>query len=298
MSLNIENITAVQGVETNSVLGHLFWFSVGKQLIKVNDLENRLNNSGLPSDWMPNPIRVVDAFRRATKESETKRATDKSGVFKNYLIREVFSDDDFIQRNIVIETVDQSGKRLNYESEAGIVRLDKKNKSIISATDDDTVRGIIEDDIENKFRLYRDYYSAQHLRVMVNRILQSLAPTPVRQNGGIYFVPEGHSDGLSKLVKFISSLENSEGFMIPVVDTYDSRNMVNKKLHDHIEGILNECKNSEGLRKGQIKAIVDEANAVISNYRSYREIVHEEKNALESKLSAIREEVAKMVVDM
>jgi thioredoxin reductase len=46
---------------------------------------------------------------------------------------------------------------------------------------------------------------------MVNKILQSLAPTPVRQNGGIYFVPNSHTEGLNQLVSFTSSLENSEG---------------------------------------------------------------------------------------
>lgn len=297
MSLNIENIAVVQNQNQEGILGNLFWYSVGKQLIKVDELELKLTQSGLPIDWMPNPIRAVDAFRRATKESETKKATGTAGVFKNYLVREVFSDKDMVQRNIVIETVDQSGKRLDYESEAGIMRLDKKGKNLITISDDDTVLGLMQD-VEQKYLLYRDFYSSQHLRVMVNKILQSLAPTPVRPNGGIYFVPDSHSDGLQKLVSFISSLENSEGFKVPVVDTFDNRNMVNKKLHDHMQEILNQCKGSEGLKKGQVKELIESANAVISNYRNYKGIVSSEAESLENQILLIRAEITKMVADL
>ena len=52
---------------------------------------------------MPNTIRPADAFRRATKEIETRQATANAGVFENFLIREVFANRDCVQRNIVVE---------------------------------------------------------------------------------------------------------------------------------------------------------------------------------------------------
>lgn len=42
MSINLENVTAVQNENQEGVLGHLMWFSVGKQLIKTADLTERL----------------------------------------------------------------------------------------------------------------------------------------------------------------------------------------------------------------------------------------------------------------
>lgn len=38
---------------------------------------------------MPNRIRAVDAFIRATKEIKTKKATSDAKVFENFLVREV-----------------------------------------------------------------------------------------------------------------------------------------------------------------------------------------------------------------
>ncbi|MEB6549669.1 hypothetical protein MXL46_11285 [Heyndrickxia sporothermodurans] len=184
MALDLGNVTAVQNVGEEEILGHLMWFSVGKQLVKRDDLLTTLTQSGLEESWMPNPIRSSDAFRRATKEIETKKSTATANVFENYLIREVFSDKDQIQRNIVVETVDQSGKRLDYDSQAGVITLNKKDDSLTFVTSNDMARELSEE-AEKKFQVYKDYYSAQQLRVMVSKILQSLAPTPVRPNGGI-----------------------------------------------------------------------------------------------------------------
>ena len=297
MSINLENMTAVQNENQEGILGHLMWYSVGKQLIKTDELKNKLIQSGLEEAWMPNAIRPADAFRRATKEIETRKATANAGVFENYLIREVFADKDHVQRNIVVESVNQAGKRLDYNSKAGVITLDKKNVSITFVSENETAKELCME-AEQKFNIFKDNYSAQQLRVMVNKILQSLAPTPVRPGGGIYFVPDSHTDGLSKLVKFTSSLENSEGFKIPVVNTFDNRNMVNSKLNEHLESILNDCKTSGNLRKGQVKEIIENANSVILNYKNYKGIVKDESVQLEQKIMKIRSEITRMVTDL
>ena len=140
MSINLENMTAVQNENQEGILGHLMWYSVGKQLIKTDELKNKLIQSGLEEAWMPNAIRPADAFRRATKEIETRKATANAGVFENYLIREVFADKDYVQRNIVVESVNQAGKRLDYNSKAGVITLDKKNESITFVSENETAK--------------------------------------------------------------------------------------------------------------------------------------------------------------
>lgn len=195
MSFNLENLTAVQNENLKGILGHLKWFNIGKQLIKTNDLRLRLVQSGLDESWMPNAIRPADTFRRATKEIETRKATSKTGVFEKYLIQEVFSDKDYVQRNIVVESVNQAGKRLDYNSKAGVIRLeDKKNEPITLISENETAKELCLE-AEQKFNIYKDNYSAQQLRVMVNKILQSLAPTPVRPNEEYTFAHRRIDDG-------------------------------------------------------------------------------------------------------
>ena len=87
MSINLDNMTAVQNKQQDGILGHLMWFSVGKQLVKMDDLERALVQSGLPVEWMPNAIRPADAFRRSTKEIETRKSTGHLLIFSDLVIR-------------------------------------------------------------------------------------------------------------------------------------------------------------------------------------------------------------------
>ena len=74
--------------------------------------------------------------------------------------------------------------------------------------------------------------------------------------------------------------------------------MVNTKLNDHLESILHDCKSSAGLKKGQVKEIIENAKSVIANYRNYKGIVASEAGTLENKILKIRAAVSKMVSDL
>lgn len=295
MTIKVEEIVATVN-ENQEVLGHLFWFSIGQQMNESEDLENKLVQSGLGKVWMPNPIRPVDAFRRATRESQTKKPTATAGVYENFLVREVYSDAEIVQRNIVVETVDQQDKKLGYETQSGIMRLDKKNGTLsFEATDPEIIE--LCKQAEQKFYLYRDHYSSQHMRVMVNKILNSLAPTPMRKNGTIYFIPSDMTTGLTNLVTFIRSLDNSEAYKVPVINTDDNTEMITKKLEDHLEHLLEQCRSTEGLQKGQKKALVEETNSAIKDYKNYKNIITSEQEKFEQKIMLLRSEVLNVLQD-
>src|SRR5699024_4538554 len=126
-----------------------------------------------------------DAFRRAAKEIAQRKPTSRPYELENRLVRGVLTEKQAGQRTLAAETVDQNGKRLSYNANAGVITLDKKNNSVTFLSDDTSINEVCVQ-IEQKFNIYKDHYSAQQLRVMVNKIMQSLAPTPVRKNGGIY----------------------------------------------------------------------------------------------------------------
>lgn len=276
--------------ETGAVLGHLFWFSIGTRLINKDDLKNLLVQSGLGKEWMPNAIRISDAFRRATREVQRRRPTSEAGIHQNLLIREVASSNELIQRNIVLETVDQNDKKLNYETKSGVIKLDKKYQSLSFEVADGDLREIC-NEVENNYYLYRDNYSSEHLRALIPKILGSLAPTPMRRNGGIYFIPSSMTSGLTSLVTFINSLEGSESYKVSVVTCEDNEQMVNKKLDDHLSHLLEQCKNAEGLKKGQIKALVEETNQAIEDYKNYKTLTEERGDHFNEKVLTLRNEV-------
>lgn len=296
MAIDLQHVAAVQNEQQEGIIGHLMWYSVGNQLIRRDELERKLMAAGLDEGWMPNPIRTADAFRRATSEVQTKKATSQPGVFENYLVREVYSDKEMIQRNIVVETVDQKGKRLDYNSEATVLKLDKKTENFSVVSSSQTAEELARE-AEQRFYLYRDHHSSQHIRTMLANILKSLAPTPVRPSGGVYFVPSSHEEGLRRLCQFAGSLENCEGFMVPLVNTMDNRQMVNQKLKDHFERIVKECgsASSGDLKKWQVKQIVEDARQAITDYKEYRNLVSDDFETMETYIGKLRVQVMRLM---
>jgi uncharacterized NAD(P)/FAD-binding protein YdhS len=72
---------------------------------------------------------------------------------------------------------------------------------------------------------------------------------------------------------------------------------LNKKLREHLEGILHQCRTAlqSDLKKSQVKEIIEEAKRVISDFRQYRDIVTDDIDRLESHIDLIRKNVALMV---
>ena len=297
--MDLENLTATTG-DYGDFLGNLMWYSVGEQLINVDNLEQKLIDVDLDSGWMPNATRSADAFRRATKDVEKKQPSIQSGEnVENILIREVDSNTKIVQRNIVIETVDQQGKRLHYSPESAVIVLDKENNTVSYENKDSKENlDVLCQDIEHTFNIYKNHYSAQQLRAMIKRILDSLAPTPVKKNGGIYFIPATKQEELEKLINLIGELENSEGYKVPVINTSDNRSMVSNKLYDHFNSLLNNCKNKTNMKKGDVKALINEANRAIRDYRDYREIVSEDIDTINSVVSQVRSEIMDLAADI
>lgn len=288
MNINLEQVIATTADSPEGSLGHLFWWSIGQQMISREDLEDLLIDTGVGEVWLPNAIRPVDAFRRATSEVRAKRRTTSSpNVFENFLIREVFSDKKVVQRNIVVEQVDQDNKRLGYKADKGVMKLDKESGTLSFQAEDHDVVKMCEE-VEQKFYQYRDYYGSQQVRTMVARISSSLAPTPVRRNGIIYFIPRQMDQGLSNLVDLINRLDNSEAFKVPVVNTDDNVEMVSRKLNDHLDDLLDQLEGAEGLRKDQVRTLISETNRVIKDFKNYDQIILSEKEELQDKVIRLR----------
>ncbi|MBA2176873.1 hypothetical protein H0266_18495 [Halobacillus locisalis] len=266
------NIVATQNQE--GALGFIFWYSVSSNIeVTREDLGDLFKNIGIDENWLPNEIRPSDAFRRATSEIQRKRVpTSDPNINRNYLSREVYSDTQMVQRNIVIENVDKQGKRLDYESNATVIELDKENVEfkVISKPGEDAARELAYE-AKHKFDKYITYYSSQQLRVMVSKFLSSLAPTQVRPNGGVYFIPINFADDLSKLQTLCEELD-SEGVSIPLYDSSDNRNMVLRKLKDDLHTAIQrlETLKQSNASRAQLQEALKEAKRVGDTYTDYR----------------------------
>ncbi|MFK4472596.1 hypothetical protein ABH897_002320 [Paenibacillus sp. RC73] len=247
--------------------------------------------------WTPKEIRLPDAFRRATSAKFRRQVAD--GIYENYLFREVASDKFSVQRNLVCETVDTRGKRLDYEGTAGTVVLDKKlvqvNVSHTTAMAEQLVQNAV-----IRFDVYKNNYGSNTLRTVMMNILKSMLPTPVRVAGGVYFIPQKFEDQLNAYTTFVRSLEKGEAEIIPLINTKDMKGMVTRKLSEHLQDTLEACEAGvvNQLKKGELKAILEDAKRVVEDYKHYESIVTGDLRDMESKCQLIRFKVAAALKNM
>jgi len=120
----------------------------------------------------------------------------------------------------------------------------------------------------------------------------------MRKNGGIYFIPEGKTKELNALVEFINSLDDSEAYKIPVHVSDESEQMLVKQLDYHISQLLEQCRDVSGLRKGQMKALVEEADMVVHDFEEYSNLTGDQFDYLYGKVSLLKDEVLRVITKM
>ncbi len=273
----LEGKVVVQGF-TGQPLGFLAWYSVpGTLEVTREQLEEAFLASGLSLDYLPKPIRVSHAFRRATAKVQKKRIPfEHTKGFVNLEVTEVANSRQSVVRYLVREVVDSKDVSLSHEN-AAILRLNKDLGQIEIEgleTDDEEVLAAIRN-ARALFERCRRYYEGRHIRDLIWDILQELSPVAVRPAGGVYFVPVSKWDTLEPLQAAARRL-GAEFFTLPVVDSEDVRAMVHSKLQDQVrrtlEGLAGLLKGDEPT-KGELERALERARETLAQIREYRELL-------------------------
>lgn len=296
--MKLENLAAIKTKEdSQQTIGYLTWYSVAAREYEKDEIMGALQNAGL-SEYAPNPIRVSDAFRRATKAIERKREpVGDDTTYRNILIREVASNKKIVQRNLVIEIVDPAGQRLSYDPEGAVFILNRENEAVQISVLDESVRPYAEE-AARLFEVFRTHYDDQTVRRIVQSVLQKLAPTPIRPSGGVYFVPRAHGVKLEALVSFLRALEGCEGYKLPLIDLRETRDMVRAKLMEHMRGMIDTLKQtlaSDGVNKSILKTQVEEAKNLLDGLKAYEELLNEEMERIHLMADIMRQQVDALI---
>jgi hypothetical protein len=293
----LSNVSAIQNEESTSIIGYLTWYSIGDDLYDREDLRKGLLTNGIKEKYLPNPIRPVDAFKRATKAVELSGFKEDASAseYRNFIVRDVVNKGDKQQRNIVVEKVNQDGERLDYDSEGAKMFFDKKNEQFTFVANDMTAYELAEE-AQKHYEMYLKAHNGAVVRASVVNYLNGLSPTPVRPSGGVYFVPVQHGENLRKIVRFVSDLPRGESHMIPLVNDDDNRKMIKDKVKDNLSKILEQCRfaiSDDGtkLQKGQVRAIIEDARRIVSQFKDYKELLQDTVSDLESSVELVRNSI-------
>lgn len=299
-------INQVSGVveTTQNLLGRLCWYTVHEKEVGINELKRQYELVKLPPEYLPKPIRSIDAFRRATSELEMVKIPyddgSKKNLFINILVREVRTDNKIVVRQIVKEIVDSKNIKLSYQvvGEAVYERVSENIRCKAFATDDKHTKELLEK-AKKLYTRYKEYYDGSHIRRMIRDIINKMNPTIVRPSGGVYFVPEEHAENLLKLRQLVQSLGN-EFFTIPLINDAETRDMIYQKYIDQVTTQIIEIKklmDDEKTSTAELKMLFDNSKEILQQIEKYENLlqtnlldIKERANLLKTQLMQVLEQ--------
>jgi hypothetical protein len=280
-------------------MGNLMWFTITECRVNRTQLEESFKKAGIDEKYLPNPINERDAFRRATKMGESNRVPveNQKGLFINIMMREVSTETKMVVRQMVREVVDGSNKKLEYKP---IVELRLDNGSLSWGTMEDTDGTLItlrEEELKAVEKIVREYdlakenYNGQHVRNMIQGILNTCSPISVRSSGGVYFTPSTYDDTIRSLQKLVNeeidqySIQqwHSRLWMVPVVNADDQRQMVEESLEEQVmtnsKALIEEM--SKFIKSGR-KVTQSTATNYVEKVKAMQRMVREYEGMLET----------------
>lgn len=262
------HIRDLNGIESSTaqlpLIGYtVFWRLAG---IRVShpDLERALLITGF-SDHLPDPPTPRVALRRALEAwvKDKQRAMqsahaanqcdesshdDESANHQRTLIRVINrAGSEHLVYALIAEDIDFSLLGLSYGTALRIL-LHKKTGAMICTTE---AAGVIDaqhesqrvaDELAPYWQQYRDLFIARDLSQMMRGIIDGMNAIPLRRAGGVYFVPQGECEPLTRLrtmLADIPQLPELQPFVcaLGVPDATETRRSLTKAVH---AGLLDE----------------------------------------------------------
>lgn len=247
---NLANYASTVGDGNMPVLGSILWYSVSKVKIEHDAFVELLKGTPFEGTSPACPA-DHDVFRRVCSKAEQRKIpTDKEGVSKNVLIRNVASGkEEMIIRRIVVEEVSTTtDKRLDYRQIIDVT-FNKSDGTITlasvptvdHASEYDPIAKVVANDIINEYHAQRKCFNSYAIQQWIRRRLIDMHSTKVNKSGAVYFLSAAYSDQLEELEKLIYALPGfSEIHPLPLIDTTKQREMVRAAFEAESVGEIDE----------------------------------------------------------
>lgn len=235
----------VTALPDDALLGSLVWFSISDADVPFDKVHEHLDNFNLKHDGLRKRIRPVDAFKKASKIVARNFGRTDNGIDTSVLVRQVGQDTELSYRHIILErAIYKAGskRKLVYETVGEILfrRGDLKNGTYtgygLRVTRKEPPGLVLSEEeeqwldeklaaIQPTFDHMMSHLDSHAIRTFVREYIVSLSGILVKENGGVYFVPQEHVDELRNLAAWVRSIGSS--FRItPLVNFDEQREML------------------------------------------------------------------------
>jgi len=283
----------MEGFKSN-FLGRILWFSITETRISYEQLKTAFENADIDKKYLPKPICVKDAFRRASKIAEAKRIRLDKNCYLNLLVREVKNADGEMIRQLVREVVDSKTVQSEYVPVANMVLENDKDFDAYKLPG---VPALLQEEktalinVEAEFDRCKSNYNGRGIRELIQKILNDMDPIPVRPSGGVYFIPERFVAVVEALSEFVSEIsrysvsgEKSSLWNVPVIDTEENRAMVIGALEEQakkdsqslIAEMAKVLKGKKGITQKLAEKYIQQVKGLKGKVKKYEEMLQTE----------------------
>lgn len=284
-------------IPQDMILGNLVFMNLTDMKIPQTDLANIFANNNIPQTYI-RKIFPADTFRRATSYPKGRSVTIKNAngdlISVKIEVDEVKCNNNCIKRIVGIKSVNQLNEKVNYDPVA-MVFMDRNTSSFNSYV---TVAGnnpnvstyqAICDEMQKNYNEWLVYHNKTTIRNLINRIVADTHPVNLMPTGLCKFTPISHSDLIYNLK---SALKEMDGYrqgndgknimeIIPVVDTDEQRNMVQKnmtvevtnELADFVSDLREIIQTKQTISTRTAKAYIDKFNFLREKVKDYEQLL-------------------------
>lgn len=267
------------------------------------DLRKKLKKLGL-EEFMPREPRDDDVFRRVATSHQRKRVpTATSGVFENYLIRDVGRAGGSVVKQIVVEQVDAANKRLAYEPAVQLEFTTGGPGGVIDTTvlptSIDTAQAEnLAELIELDYQSERGHLNGYAIREMIRKILNGSSALPFL-TGGVYFIQPHFTPQVEALEAL--KIPGAEVHSFPIIDDTKQRAMLRKSIeaetNDEMDRMLKEIEELQAgdeITADRYAQLTDWRNSVLSKGKDYAEMLDETLGNTEFRMKMVNSALRKL----
>lgn len=238
-----------QSIPKDMLLGNLLFTTLTDMTIPENDLISIFQKNQIPESYV-RKISYSDAYRRASSSIKNRIVymnNVNGGVDKVRIeVDEVKSDTDGIKRIIGVKKVDEIAEDIKYQPIGEIIF--NRSNNFCSATpflapgdaDFQTFRDLC-NEVENKYQEWSVFHNKDTVKNIINRIISDTHPVNLMPTGLCKFIPSNSmdllyhlKDALNEMSVYSSNKSENVIEIIPVIDTDEQRNLIEKNFVSEI----------------------------------------------------------------
>lgn len=242
-----------QDVPEDMLLGNLVFFNLIDMTVSETDLSNAFQNNNLSQNYL-RKISHADAFRRATSSIKNEKVSykdDNGDIFEGRInVDEVVNDQMYVKRIVGVRVLNDQKEEVSY-TQLGSLTYDRANDACTTYLEPNAFShvpniNILIQQAASRYTTWATYHNHDTIKNTINRVVDSMHPIALMPTGICKFIPKASKDtlyGLKGLLGELSQYSDSGTGentveIIPILDTQEHRNLVNKMYEEEIKESL------------------------------------------------------------